>query len=82
LGEHFGVEVGANPEARHLDQLIQHRSRGINQSRTLGLRDHPQQTRDGQPSGLGRPSPAPFVDEQQVSPAFDRKHNRFGLTQI
>jgi hypothetical protein len=32
-----------------LDQLIQHRSRGVNQSRALGLRDHPQQTSDGQP---------------------------------
>jgi hypothetical protein len=39
LGEHFGVEVGANPEARDPDQVIQHRSRRVNQSLMLCVRD-------------------------------------------
>jgi hypothetical protein len=49
LGEYFGVEVGANPETRDPNQLIQHRSRGLNQSCTLGLRHHAKKTSDGQP---------------------------------
>lgn len=64
------------------NQFIEHRLRGVDQSGTLCLSDYAKKTGDRQTQGTGRAPSTPLVDEQEVGPSFDRKHNRFGLTQI
>jgi hypothetical protein len=80
--ENFGVEIGANPEPGNLDQFVENGFSQFDQPSPFCSGYDTEEACNGQACGGGSPTSTPFINEQEVRPTLDCKHDCLSFARI